>query len=437
MAVPTLQEQIAAVRAAEVASLPTASAGQVAQDDGSAGIQNPNLATSTLATDTNGRIIPASQVNQDLTGTINSSYVSTNGTGTGDTLTTTNSQATPATSSVVTAAQANQTVESGIANPTTNAGVGAASDDNTSPSRNTTQQVINSTFNVKITPQANVLDQYSSYTYSISWYMLTPNQFKALSNSRNTAGWQLLMQSGGAPTSAPTATNAGRNQYFNLDYYLDNLTIHSKAMKGTTLAHNATDISFTVLEPNGITLIENLYKAVSNLWKQNPTQYSSNSAPNYLSNPYCLVIRFYGYDENGNLVKIGKNSSTGVNAVVEKYYPFLLTDLTFRVANKAIEYAIKAKPLPYFLNLSQTRGTIPFNYELVGSTVDDVLNGKAVAGTVPTDPGRVTSTQPQTSTAPTVAPAPTNNQVNTLPTPTNASNAYVDSSGIDFSQLSS
>lgn len=433
----TLQEQIAAVAAAESANSSTVSTGQVAADDGSAGIQNPNLPQSTLATNDNGRIIPASQVNQDLTGTVNSAYVGTNGNAS-STLTITDSQSTPATSPVVTAAQANQNADAGIANPTTSAGVGAASDDNTSPNRNTTQQVIGSTFNAKITPQANILDQYASYTYNISWYMLTPNQFKALSNSRNTAGWQLLVQSGGAPTSAPTATNAGRNQYFSLDYYLDNLTIHSKAMKGTTLAHNATDISFTVTEPNGITLIENLYKAVSDLWKQNPNQYSANSAPNYLSNPYCLVIRFYGYDENGNLVKVGKNSSTGVNAIVEKYYPFLLTDLTFRVANKVIEYAIKAKPLPYFLNLSQTRGTIPFNYELVGSTVDDVLNGKAVAGTVPTDPGRVTTTQPQTATAPSVTPnnTTTNNQVNTLPTPANASNAYVDSSGIDFSQLS-
>lgn len=418
-------------------TLPTVSTGQVATDDGSSGIQNPNTVPTTLATNDAGRIIPASQVNQDTTGTINSAYVGTNGNAS-STLTITNSQGTPATSPVVTAAQANQNIAaSGIANPTTSAGVGAASDDNTAPNSNTTQQVIGSTFNAKIAPQANILDQYASYTYSISWYMLTPNQFKGLTNSRNTAGWQLLMQSGGAPTSAPTASNAGRNQYFSLDYYLDNLVIHSRSMKGTNLAHNATDISFNVVEPNGITLIENLYRAVSDLWKQNPTQYSANSAPNYLSNPYCLVIKFYGYDENGNLVKVGKNSSTGVNAIVEKYYPFLLTDLTFKVANKAIEYSIKAKPLPYFLNLSQTRGTIPFNYELVGATVDDVLNGKAVTGTVPTNPGRVTTTQPQTATAPaTVSATPTNNQVNALPTPANASNAYVDSTGVDFSQLS-
>jgi len=426
MAVPTLQEQIAAVQAAEAGILPPASAGTIVQDDGTSGIQNPNLPQANLTTNTDGRIVLASQVNRDLTGTINSTYVSTDG-APASTLTVTNSQSTPATSPVVTAAQANQSAENsgGIANPTTSPGFGATSDDNTAPNKNTTQQVINSTFNVKIAPQANVLDQYTSYTYNISWYMLTPNQFKALSNSRTTAGWQLLMQSGGAPTSAPTASNAGRNQYFTLDYYLDNLVIHSKAMKGTSLAHNATDISFTVTEPNGITLIENLYKAVSDIWKQNPTQYSQKSAPNYLSNPYCLVIKFYGYDENGNLVKIGKNSSTGANAIVEKYYPFLLTDLTFRVANKAIEYAIKAKPLPYFLNLSQTRGTIPFNYELVGTTVDDVLNGKAVTGTVPTDPGRVTSTQPQTSTTPIQAPTDSSIQNNDLGTGLDISTSFI------------
>jgi hypothetical protein len=426
----TLQAEL---NAAQInGSLPTASVGQVAQDSDTASSQNPPGATVTVGA--NGRINNGANNNT----VANSSYVGVDGTA-GQTLSTTTSQATPpvdlskipitATSQqVLTADQVNRAA--GVAPQTP--GVAAPRDDNTKPNTNTTQQTVNSTFGAPIIPQANILDQYVSYTYSISWYLITPNQFKALATSKNTAGWQLLMQSGGAGVTAPQSNAPGRNQYFSLDYYLDNLTIHSKAMKGTGMAHNATEISFTVTEPNGITLIQSLYNAVSNLWKNNPTQYAPNAAPNYISNPYCLVINFYGYDENGNLVTIGKNSSTGKSAIVQKFYPFLLTDLTFRVANKVIEYSIKAKPLPYTLNLSQARGTIPFNYELVGTTVDEVLNGRAVTSTAPTDPGRATSPQPQTTAPSVVGNTISSNSTNT----SSGSNPLVTDTGVDFGQLS-
>ena len=428
-----LADDLAAVKAAEAGTLSTASTGQVVKDDGTAGIQNPSLPLTTTA---DGRVVNVEQANQQL---LNSQYVSSNGT-TGDTLTTTTSQGTSDTNApVVQAADVNRDNSANttaVAAPKTSAGVAAAPDDNTSPNKNTTQQTINSTFTAPIIAQPNILDQYASYTYSISWYMITKNQFKALETSKNTAGWQLLMQSGGAPLGAPTTNAAGRNQYFSLDYYLDNLSIHTKSMKATSLAHTALEMNFTVTEPNGITLIENLYKAVSGLWKDNPGQYDPKATPNYMTQIYCLVIRFYGYDDNGNLVTVGKNPTTGKNTIVEKLYPFILVDMKFRVANKVIEYAITGKPIPYMLQLSQNRGTIPFNYEFVGSTVEEVLNGRVVTSTATADVGRTTSPAPQTST-----PPPGNTQVNdnqtTTPTATSSTNAYIDSTGVDFGQLQS
>lgn len=411
MAEPTLQEQIAAVRAAEAGRLPPASAGQVAQDDGTTGIQNPSLPLTTTA---DGRVVNVEQANQQL---LNSQYVSSNGTA-GDTLTTTTSQATSNTSNgvpIIQAADVNRDTSANttaIAPPKTGGGVAAAPDDNTSPNKNTTQQTINSTFTAPILPQPNILDQYASYTYSISWYMITKSQFKALETSKNTAGWQLLVQSGGAPLGAPTTNAGGRNQYFSLDYYLDNLSIHTKSMKGTSMAHTATEMSFTVTEPNGITLMQNLYKAVSGLWKDNPGLYDPKATPNYISQLYCLVIRFYGYDAEGNLVTVGKNPTTGKNTIVEKYFPFMLVDMKFRVANKVIEYAITGKPIPYMLQLSQNRGTIPFNYEFVGSTVEEVLNGRVVTSTATGDVGRTTSPAPQTSSpGPASSPAASVNDI--------------------------
>jgi hypothetical protein len=283
--------------------------------------------------------------------------------------------------------------------PSLNAGVGAPRDDNTSPNTNTTQQMINASFSQRISPEPNVLDDYASYTYSISWYLLTPTQYNQMTTTQKTniSGWQLLMQSGGAPTGVANSGLAGRNQYFDLDYYIDDLEIDTYVpLKGTGSPSGAADIKFKVTEPNGISLVTNLYKAVSNLYKQ----VNVSKDANYPMAQYCLIIRFYGYDENGNLVTTGRRGTGGSTnltdprAIVEKFYPFVITNITFRVANKIIEYSVSGKPLPYFYNKSQDRGTIPFAFELMGETVSQILVGKPVGTQYPADDGRAVSPNP-------------------------------------------
>jgi hypothetical protein len=282
---------------------------------------------------------------------------------------------------------------------TTQAGAAANRDDNTVPNSNATAQILNASFNQRIVPQTNVLDDYASYTYAISWYLLTPDQYNEMvrSQKKNCASWQLLMQSAGAPTqqagatSSSTAATAGRNPFFSLDYYLDDLEIDSLIpLKGTGAANTATNIRFKVTEPNGITLIENLYKAVSTLYKQK----NVNKNANYPMAQYCLVIRFYGYNDAGELVTTGRRGTNGKNnltdprSIVEKFYPFVITNIKFRIPkDRVVEYNVEGKPIPHFYNKSQDRGSIPFSFELIGTTVDQVLRGKPVGTVYPASPG--------------------------------------------------
>lgn len=287
--------------------------------------------------------------------------------------------------------------------PSLQAGVGARGEDNTPPNSNTAQQIVNANFNNEIVPESNVLDQYASYSYSISWYLLTPTQYNAMQTTqkKSVAQWKLLVQSGGIPTASRYSPNS-ETSIFSMDYYIDNLEIDSYlSMKGTGSATNAADIKFTVTEPNGITLLSNLYNAVLNLYRKN----NISKDVNYTQAQYCLAVRFYGYDQNGNLVKVGKSGSnnktnlTDPRAVVEKFYPFVITNVSFRIANKAVEYQVQAKPIPYVTSKSQDRGTIPYSFELSGTTVGDVLKGKTVGtATASGVEGRQTSPTPSAGT---------------------------------------
>ena len=333
----------------------------------------------------------------------------------GDTRTIGQSQATPASPLNIT------NDDSGAAWAPTSTGAGAGTTGNAATSRGagdnptpttSTQQIISQTFgngtqNTTIVAQPNVLDQYASYTYSISWYLLSPTQYNSvvLTQPFNTGGWQLLMQSGGAPIT-------GRNQFFPVDYYMDNLEIDSNVVGGGTSGPNAAvSFKWKVTEPNGITLIDKLYQAVNSLYK-NPTPSATTSewddnttmlpghgtntkvnanqtptTPNYLTAQHCFVIKFYGYDSNGKLVApaTGKYTTTGSvggnspQAVITKYYPFILQNITYRVAKSQIEYSLSALPAPHMYNTSSDRGTIPFDFALTGQTVQQLLSGSPVA----------------------------------------------------------
>jgi hypothetical protein len=299
-----------------------------------------------------------------------------------------------------------------------NAGVGARTDDGTVPNTNTTQQAINTKFTQQIVSQPNVLDQYASYTYAISWYLLGPNNFNEMQKNfkKNISQWQLLMQSGGAPTGASNGSTAGRNQFFDLDYYMDNLEIESQIIgRGTLSGTNTMKIHFTVTEPNGMTLLTKLSAATKTLAKQSPPKNPNTGKlvdPNYMSFQHCLCIRFYGYDAQGNLSlplkgqysPSGTPQPTDPQAIIEKWFPFTIGALDFKLANKVVEYQITGIPLQYFTNKSQDRGTIPFAFELLGETVSDVMIGKAVGTQYPPqDDGRATAPTPS-NTGPQQAP---------------------------------
>jgi hypothetical protein len=256
----------------------------------------------------------------------------------------------------------------------TNTGTGTRS--GTGSGTNDTVSQLNQINFGTVTPQPNILNQYSSYTYQASLYLISSDNYQRMvnTNKKDLSDAQLLVQSGGA-------SPIGRSEYFKLDYYIDDIELDSAfaANGGTRLAHNVTEIDFTVIEPSGISFVQNLDAAVQQFLGG-----VENKKKNYASQIYLMVIRFYGYDSQGNLVRGGVNNpdpTSDPNAFVEKWYPMNIKHLKFRVASKVVEYQIKAVVTPYYIGGGSARGTIPFNYELSGQTVSDILAGPATYST--------------------------------------------------------
>lgn len=313
----------------------------------------------------------------------------------------------------------------GIASPAANIDPGVGDQDN-NPTASTTdaQATVNATppAQVLVKPQPNILDKFANYTYAASVYLLSAAQFAAyqLSEKKSVNGYNLLFQTGGAPNniggpqgalsaagqataatnadlesegigfqqSGPTlpgvgAADAGRNPFFPNDYYIDSIKITNKPFgKNTSAAHSVTDLKFTVIEPANISLIDNIYLAVQDIAPK------SAGKVNYAAAIYLMVIRFYGYDLNGNLQQVGAaDPATGLsdaNALVEKYIPFRIKNINWGVSGKLVSYEFDCAPIGQLIAGGTKRGTIPADIELTGSSVSAMLKGQAVYGTAPT-----------------------------------------------------
>jgi hypothetical protein len=283
-------------------------------------------------------------------------------------------------------------------------GTAAPGDDQT----NGTRAEINTLFGgsqARIVTQPNVLDKYTNYTYNISIYIMSPTDYGRLIRTKQKVlnGFQLLMRSGGAPLSSgfvPQTTGVtdpgeipgvttqslltqGRNQFFPLDYYIDDLQVRSLVNgKGTGGAHNVVSLNFKLIEPNGITFIKNLRRAtetyISNQQGGTPNQ-------NYAAQHFLMVIKFYSYDEQGNLVACQgevvdqQGQQLARQTPLEKFIPFRFTAIKFRIADRLVEYQCEAVVPQVNINAG-ARGAIPYNMEIQARTLQELFVGNKVTG---------------------------------------------------------
>lgn len=270
---------------------------------------------------------------------------------------------------------------------------------------------LNSNSRRQIVPRGNILDRFASYTYRASVYLMNPQEYAQLvrSNKKNINGYNLLFQSGGAPAgtggfqgalkdggqSTVTAgqTDPGRNPAFPVDFYIDSVTVNNLIQgKSTGTAHTVSSLKFTVIEPMGITLIDRIYQAV----QDHAPKEEGTGKINYSAAQYLMVLRWYGYDIDGNLVKGGPTLSDP-NAVVEKFIPFMINSINWSVGSKLVTYEFDCTPVGQIIGGGTRRGAVPYDIQLTSGTVAGILGGAAVytnTTTAAATPGASTTINP-------------------------------------------
>ena len=225
---------------------------------------------------------------------------------------------------------------------------------------NTSNFSLNPSVPINISP--NELDNFSSYTYNISLYMLNSNSYvNLLTAPRNPQAVLedslLLMRSAGVGLDNRDNELERQLGFFN-NFFIDDLEVENVAVGPSKFKQNtnATNIRFTILEPRGVTLLEKLSTAA---------QYTlSSTGERYIHAPYLLEISFKGYDDTGKPLPAPSRP---------KYIPIRITDISFDVTEMGTQYKVEAIPFANHV-FGKITSTIETNIEVRAETVGDVFS---------------------------------------------------------------
>ena len=234
--------------------------------------------------------------------------------------------------------------------------------------------------------QYNPLGEFSSYTYQITLYMITPDAYDRFidsgrqkldvlnqSSAKGQGGAFIICQSGGINNSS-TKRAAG----FQYDYYIDDLKIDSYVNgKSTQSASNVTDITFNVTEPYGFSFITNLKRAADQL-----QSYSNTKNYKDLQNPtrqfFILGLRFQGYDKDGKIMTgnqkeldrtLDPSQSDNSSGIFERYYDIIIRGIKFKISGQATVYNISANSLPPGIAMGLKHGFSNKEIQVTSNTV--------------------------------------------------------------------
>lgn len=241
--------------------------------------------------------------------------------------------------------------------------------------------------------QSNPLSIFSSYTYQITLYMISPGAYNAFvqtgrtninaigqaqtissQNANQNNGVFIVAQSGGVNKTE------NRAPYLDLDYYIDDLKIKSAiSAQANRSATNTTEMNFKIIEPYGFSFITQLKFAANTLKKTKSAIPGMQNQNNPIQHFFVLGIRFIGYDELGNVMTPNKALNNTIDYVsptaelYEHFYDIQITKLDFKLDGRATTYNIEARTTTTNVGLGIKYGRVDNNIEIQATNVKDAL----------------------------------------------------------------
>lgn len=196
-------------------------------------------------------------------------------------------------------------------------------------------------------PIPNPLRDYPSYTYNLSLHLLSKPEYNAVSNDETYVAKRVLIASAGRKN----INTFIRSPYFNEDFYFEDLEMETiVGANATNRATNAIRMTFTIIEPYGLTLIDRIMDACREIDPQG----------NYIDMPYLLQIDFFAHNDAGEIVGVLKEHT--------KYIPIRIIKLEVSTGPKGSEY--KCEAVPYGHSAYDINSiTTPVHFEIVAGSV--------------------------------------------------------------------
>lgn len=237
-----------------------------------------------------------------------------------------------------------------VTSPTSTASEATAGENSTA-----TASIANATVGVGARP--NPLHAYPSYTYGLSLHLLTIEDYNTIVEKGEYIPSHVLIASAGRWNTQKTGINAfGRDPNFGEDFYFSNFHMQTIIGLGErNRATNAVDMSFTLIEPYGLTFLDRLLKASEII-----------NSTNYLDNPYLIQIDFFGTDDEGNSMTPIPN--------ITKRIPIKILTCTAKLTVNGTEYQITAQPYSHQA-FNESNVNTKVNLELSAGSVGGYFKG--------------------------------------------------------------
>jgi hypothetical protein len=220
-------------------------------------------------------------------------------------------------------------------------------------------------------PIENPLHEYASYTYNLSLHMLSIEGYNRIVNNNfeNTTPApyvpeNVLISGAGRYND----TDFKRNRNFKEDFYFEDFkmqTVITPNMRNRNT--NVIECSFTIIEPNGFTLINRMIAAANEI----NTGYV-RAPGSYIQVPYVLQIDFFGYKET-------EDSKPEKIKDLTKIIPIKIINIETSVRQSGAEYRIEAVPYNHGA-YSQINVSLPYTTKIQGSTVASIFNYRTNTG---------------------------------------------------------